>query len=378
MFVIIKDNKVIGSSEQKLLNKTVNIDFEYLFINKQNYLIKNKEDFFLKISIFSESVIINAIKYELKEQIKEENIPFIEVNKTNKEEKKSVVESYEDKFSVIDKEVFPEFIEKNSEFTDETGKKEEIKEKEFVPSFIEEEEIKKEGKKNKLSFIEESVFIETGKEKKIEKIEKSFEKVLEEDEEIELELIGEDKEVEKILNKDSKALREIINKELKDAREEMGLIDDIEMLNELWIDLLKQIETEKKNFYKGIKDINYNLLHKTAHKLKGAALNLRISSFATVLKYIDELSKGREDIIVIKRYVDNFYQLLNKFKLSEKFNFNENNINLSKSKILFLIKFLENCSDKKIKNNLDFLSKFLILDKDLIDNCDKLKKLIKN
>ena len=86
------------------------------------------------------------------------------------------------------------------------------------------------------------------------------------------------------------------------------------MLQEMFVELLKQIKMEKKNFYIYIQNINYEEIHKLAHKLKGASLNLRIESFATVLKHIDELSKNRKDINKIKDYIDKFYQLLEKIE----------------------------------------------------------------
>ena len=121
-----------------------------------------------------------------------------------------------------------------------------------------------------------------------------------------------DEEEIKILNYDENKIKKIIDQNLNQAAKEMGINKKI--LLEMFEELLEQIKQEKNNFYIYIQDINYEELHELAHKLKGASLNLRIESFATVLKYIDELSKEKKDINKIKNYIDKFYELLDKIK----------------------------------------------------------------
>ena len=132
-------------------------------------------------------------------------------------------------------------------------------------------------------------------------------------EEEEIELVFEDKLADiRNLLENSKELKQNIATELKKVSEELGI--DEEMAKELYQDLLSQIRKEKSTFYKLIEKSDYENLHKTAHKLKGAALNLRISSLALILKTLDELSKDKEPIEDIRYVVDSFYKILDELE----------------------------------------------------------------
>ncbi|WP_127681096.1 hypothetical protein [Nautilia sp. PV-1] len=115
-------------------------------------------------------------------------------------------------------------------------------------------------------------------------------------------------EIRNILNMNKEEFNKAIISELKKASEELGL-DYNELLN--WHDqLIEQIKEEKKDIYKFMEKKDYTNLHESYHKLKGAALNLRLSQIALVLKKLDELSKAHEDIEKIKAITDDFYKLI--------------------------------------------------------------------
>jgi len=115
-------------------------------------------------------------------------------------------------------------------------------------------------------------------------------------------------EIRNILNMNKDEFNKALTSELKKASEELG-IDYNELVN--WHDqLIEQIKDEKSHIYKYINKKDYTNLHESYHKLKGAALNLRLSKIALVLKKLDELSKSKEDIEKIKKITDDFYNLI--------------------------------------------------------------------
>ena len=119
-------------------------------------------------------------------------------------------------------------------------------------------------------------------------------------------------EVRELLREDTQRARQKVKEELQKASLELGIPEDLGA--DLFKDLINQIMGEKKYFKKILKVGDYEELHKTAHKLKGAALNLRLSQIALILKMIDEYSKRREPIDTIANLVDSFYQFMEKVK----------------------------------------------------------------
>ena len=117
-------------------------------------------------------------------------------------------------------------------------------------------------------------------------------------------------EVRQLLHEAPETAKQKIFEELTKASEELGIPPDLG--EELFKELLNQIKMERKNFEQILKNRDYEDLHKTAHKLKGAALNLRLSQLALILKMIDEYSKRREPIDVIADLVHNFYSFMDK------------------------------------------------------------------
>jgi HPt (histidine-containing phosphotransfer) domain-containing protein len=119
-------------------------------------------------------------------------------------------------------------------------------------------------------------------------------------------------EVRELLHEDAATAREKVKEELQKASMELGIPEDLGA--ELFKELIGQIMGERDHFQKIIKHRDYEELHKTAHKLKGAALNLRLSQIALILKMIDEYSKRREPIETIAELVNSFYQFMEKVK----------------------------------------------------------------
>jgi HPt (histidine-containing phosphotransfer) domain-containing protein len=123
-------------------------------------------------------------------------------------------------------------------------------------------------------------------------------------------------EVRELLREDTERARQKVKEELQKASLELGIPEDLGA--DLFKDLINQIMGEKKYFRRILKAGDYDELHKTAHKLKGAALNLRLSQIALILKMIDEYSKRREPIDTIANLVDSFYQFMEKVKDVDK------------------------------------------------------------
>lgn len=129
-----------------------------------------------------------------------------------------------------------------------------------------------------------------------------------EDEMIEISFEDDLEEIRKILNLNKNEFNKEMSEELKKASNELGI--EFEELVNWHNQLIDQIKDEKDYIYKYINKKDYTNLHESYHKLKGAALNLRLSQIALVLKKLDELSKDREDIEKIKQITDDFYTLI--------------------------------------------------------------------
>jgi len=119
-------------------------------------------------------------------------------------------------------------------------------------------------------------------------------------------------EIRELLEMDEKATAKLFKEDLEKASQDLGI--DLPTLEELSKELIKQIEESKSKFQKALSKADYELLHKTAHSLKGAALNLRLSNLALILKAIDEKSKAHADIEELKTLIDKFYELVEKIK----------------------------------------------------------------
>ena len=146
--------------------------------------------------------------------------------------------------------------------------------------------------------------------KEQEKTEEPKEITLTQNEMEEIEVSFEDDlaEIRQILELSAEDFNKEIMEELEKASEELGIPS--EDLNEFYEQLIDQILDEKSIIYKNISKNDYKNLHESYHKLKGAALNLRLSKIALILKKLDELSKANENIEKIKAITDNFYSLI--------------------------------------------------------------------
>ena len=177
-------------------------------------------------------------------------------------------------------------------------------------------------------------------------------------------------EINEILSLNKEEANQLIAEELQKASQDLGI--DYQMINDLYIDLIKQFENEKKEFYKAIDENNYEKLHQTAHKLKGAALNLRLSKLALILKNIDEESKAHKPMEQIKFLVDKFYDFVNKIKNDSASSEIPENI---KNLILITIKdYLANQNEKKFKKDIKYIEKIL---NTKINSLEDLQKLVK-
>ena len=187
------------------------------------------------------------------------------------------------------------------------------------------------------------------------------------EEEIKISFESNLEEINKILSLDKKQANELIKEDLKKASEDLSI--DFQMINELYKDLLNQIKNEKKSLYEAIEKQDYEKIHKIAHTLKGAALNLRLSNLALILKNIDEESKTKKPIEEIKFLVDKFYDFVN--KLENKKDIPENIKNL----ILITIKdYLASQNEKKFKKDLKYIEKLL---NTKINSLEDLQELVK-
>ncbi len=176
-------------------------------------------------------------------------------------------------------------------------------------------------------------------------------------------------EINEILSLDKKEANELIAEELQKASQDLGI--NYQTIHDLYIDLINQFESEKKEFYKAIENNDYEKIHQVAHKLKGAALNLRLSKLALILKNIDEESKANKPIEQIKFLVDKFYNFVDKIKNQENSEIPES----MKSLILNTIKnYLATQNEKKFKKDIKYIEKILNIK---INSLEDLQKLVK-
>lgn len=202
------------------------------------------------------------------------------------------------------------------------------------------------------------------------------EELIPKEEEITISFNDEYDEINQILALDKEKAKDLINQDLQKASKDLGI--DIETLNNLFKTLLNQIEENKPVFKEALQQRDYDKLHKTAHLLKGAALNLRLSNIALILKTIDEESKKGSSIEKIEFLVNQFYSFIEKIKEENK---KENsNISISipeniKQLIIQTIKnYLATQNEKKFKKDLKYIEKLLNVK---INSVEELENLIK-
>jgi len=102
--------------------------------------------------------------------------------------------------------------------------------------------------------------------------------------------------------------KEEIEKDLKKASQDLG-IDDA-TIQEFFNDFKQQLIDEKETFLKAISEKDFETLHKSAHKLKGVALNLRLDKFAELLKKADDYAKIDHDLAKTEHIIKNIYTVI--------------------------------------------------------------------
>ena len=102
--------------------------------------------------------------------------------------------------------------------------------------------------------------------------------------------------------------QEEIEHDLNQVCQDLGI--DRATAEEFFEEFKQQLVDEKENFDNGIASSDYELLHKTAHKLKGVALNLRLNKFGEILKTIDEAAKEEKNITEIQSMLNDLYSVI--------------------------------------------------------------------
>ncbi|ACM92934.1 hypothetical protein NAMH_1272 [Nautilia profundicola AmH] len=326
MLIIVKDNQITGI-EKKLLN-TLNIDLSSVseFINTLNLQLSSINN--TPITINDKNFNVNEIELLSTENIKifdltlseetahpsEESLqphdfgeaPLIKeheeaISKEPEFAPKEEVSLAEPEINLISEEKSEDFLvipqSEEEEPTLDIGI---IQEEE--PQIEEVEKEEKEPEEKLIAVEEEHIEFEEPTESELNEIELPEAGVIEISFEDDLE------EIRKILSMNKEEFNKATIEELKKASEELGI--DYKELVEWHDQLIDQFKDEKSAIYKYINKKDYNKLHESYHKLKGAALNLRLSKIALVLKKLDELSKSKEDIEKIKKITDDFYKLI--------------------------------------------------------------------
>jgi len=181
-------------------------------------------------------------------------------------------------------------------------------------------------------------------------------------------------EIREILSMDKEEFSQAINSELEKASSELGI--EYTELASWYQQLIEQIKDEKKTIFRQIDKRDYEGLHKSYHKLKGAALNLRLSKIALVLKKLDELSKNREDINKIREITQDFYALINKnvktggIKKEKKIQ----NRQIEETILKTIKNYLETQNDAQFEKDKKYIEKLLNVK---INSIEELHSLIK-
>ncbi len=202
----------------------------------------------------------------------------------------------------------------------------------------------------------------------------------EQNKEINISFNDEYEEINNILSLDKEKAEELIKEDLQQASMDLGI--DTETLQSLFTILLDQIKENKEKFKEEIQEKDYDKLHRTAHLLKGAALNLRLSNIALILKTIDEESKKEVPIEKIEFLINQFYTFIDKIQNDEnpKTEVSENKTNVTipptiKNLIIQTVQnYLNTQNDKKFKKDLKYINKLLDIK---INSFEELENLIK-
>ncbi|MEO1958711.1 MAG: Hpt domain-containing protein, partial [Nautiliaceae bacterium] len=194
--------------------------------------------------------------------------------------------------------------------------------------------------------------------------------------EISLSFEDEFSDIERFLQLSKEEAEKELEEEMKTAAEELSM--DIDEIKELKDELFEMIKSEKPAFEKAIKDKDYEKLHRVAHKLKGAALNLRLSTLAGVLKLIDEKSKAHEEIDKIEYLVNKFYDLLDKLSNNKTQTNNQEETKDLPKPIRDLIEntinhYEKTKNERKLQKDLKYIGKFLNIQ---LNSLNDLKRLI--
>ena len=206
-----------------------------------------------------------------------------------------------------------------------------------------------------------------------EEIQKPQTPQIQQETEISINFEDEFSEIEQLMDLSKEEAQEELQKELQTASEELGI--DIETITELKDELFEMLRAEKKNLFKAIKEKDYENIHKIAHKLKGAALNLRLTNLSLILKKIDELSKNKTDIHKIEYFADKFYKFLDKIEGHE--------IKHQKPKIPEEIKtliiktiedYLQNQNERKFQKDKKYIEKLLNIKVNSIEDLQRIVK----
>ena len=177
-------------------------------------------------------------------------------------------------------------------------------------------------------------------------------------------------EIENILNLPPDEAVKNIESELKYASDELNI--DLDTLHELKNELFEMFKSEKSKLINAIMDSNYDEIHKIAHKLKGAALNLRLSNIALILKKIDELSKEKQDLHKIKYLTEKFYDFIERIENNKPKPKIPKEI---KNLILMTIQnYLETQNEKQFKKDKKYIEKLLNVK---INSIEDLQNIIK-
>ncbi|WP_457561087.1 hypothetical protein [Caminibacter sp.] len=351
--IVLRNDKIIAI-EKKFLEK-INITLEEI-----SNLVTSLQ---LKISaLTNEPLSIKNLKFSVheKEVLSIENIKIFELKEItteiSEEYTKPAIDIFEQKsieIKPLEIETFPASEEKKIELQ--------------IPSIEIEPKLETEETNDfKFDIQKENINIEQI-EKENHEIKKEI-KPIEKEEEISIDFEDEFDEIEQFLNLPKEEATEQIKKELEKAAEDLSI--DYDTIYDLKEELFEMFKTEKEKFLNAVTNENYEEIHKIAHKLKGAALNLRLSNIALILKKIDELSKNKSDIHKIKYLTDKFYSYLEKIE--------EKQLKIPKeikNLILTTIQdYLETQNEKRFKKDKKYIEKLLNVKIDTIEDLQKILK----
>ncbi len=383
MILVMKNGKIIGIEKTLLnylntdlynLSDTVNkIELELAALEKKSLNINNKNIKVIKKELIS---LDDITTYEIIPQTEETTEPLLqnepeipiqtldEIKPINEEKPEINIDDFELTPPEIHKEEIP-IIEEPLHHQETTPKIDIEEELLNVKPEVEIPQPKIENDFNPLEEIvpktEENIIPEEPVQSQTDKIQEPIS--------ISISFEDELSEVQEILNLPKDEAKQLIQEEVKQAAQELGI--DENMTKELLVDLYKQIDDEKENFKTALDKTDYEQLHKIAHKLKGAALNLRLSKLAYILKVIDEKSKQKAAVSTLRDLINKFYEFFDKI--------NDNPKSTISPEIREIImktvqEYLETQNEKKFKKDKKYIEKLL---NKKIDTIDDLKNILK-